>query len=197
MILILIIDYLPRKKFLVWSFMGMAVLTAATGASFLKTYRTSDFRVTLALFVLCQLFFNLGPNKVTFIIPAEIFPTPIRCTCHGISAAAGKLGSIIIQVILLYGKLNVNDPKNSWGLGKVLLIFSVLMALGGVVAWLWLPTVQEHARTKGLKLPSKTLEELAEGRRGVQDRRNGRASSAAEERPRRHFLRRRRRERDY
>eukprot|EP01106_Pelomyxa_sp_JSP_P014835 TRINITY_DN4868_c0_g1_i1.p1 TRINITY_DN4868_c0_g1~~TRINITY_DN4868_c0_g1_i1.p1 ORF type:complete len:174 (+),score=81.30 TRINITY_DN4868_c0_g1_i1:100-621(+) len=31
----------------------------------------------------------------TFIVPGELFATEIRATCHGISAAAGKVGAII------------------------------------------------------------------------------------------------------
>ena len=34
-------------------------------------------------------------NVTTYVIPAEIFPTAIRATGHGLSAAAGKLGAAI------------------------------------------------------------------------------------------------------
>ncbi|GAB1201299.1 hypothetical protein APSETT444_010689 [Aspergillus pseudonomiae] len=36
------------------------------------------------------------------IVPAELFPTRFRATCHGISAASGKLGSILAQCFLGY-----------------------------------------------------------------------------------------------
>jgi MFS transporter, PHS family, inorganic phosphate transporter len=60
-------------------------------------------------------------------IAAEVFPTKYRCTCHGISAAAGKLGSIIAQVFLTYVKFGpkhqgVNESKSPW-LGAVLLVY--------------------------------------------------------------------------
>lgn len=59
-------------------------------------------------------------------IPAEIFPTKFRCTCHGISAAAGKLGSVLTQVFLAnvrFGNMrgSDSDPKSYW-LGNVLLV---------------------------------------------------------------------------
>jgi PHS family inorganic phosphate transporter-like MFS transporter len=60
LLLIKVIPYLPRRKFLIWSFVGLAILCAATGVSYLKTFRTPFFGVTLMLFILCQLFFNLG-----------------------------------------------------------------------------------------------------------------------------------------
>ena len=37
---------------------------------------------------------NVGPNLTTYIIPAEAFPTCVRATCHGLSAASGKLGAV-------------------------------------------------------------------------------------------------------
>ena len=45
-------------------------------------------------------FENFGPNVTTFVIPGETFPTRYRSTAHGISAASGKLGSIIAQIII-------------------------------------------------------------------------------------------------
>jgi hypothetical protein len=35
-------------------------------------------------------------------LPAELFPTRYRALCHGISAASGKLGSVVAQVFLAY-----------------------------------------------------------------------------------------------
>jgi PHS family inorganic phosphate transporter-like MFS transporter len=49
----------------------------------------------IGLYTLANLFNNFGPNATTFIIPGEVFPTKYRSTCHGISAASGKLGAII------------------------------------------------------------------------------------------------------
>lgn len=59
-------------------------------------------------------------------IAAEVFPTKYRCTCHGLSAAAGKFGSIIAQIFLAYAKFGspghgVNEPNSNW-LGWVLLV---------------------------------------------------------------------------
>lgn len=35
---------------------------------------------------------NFGPNATTFVIPGEIYPPEVKATCHGLSAASGKLG---------------------------------------------------------------------------------------------------------
>lgn len=42
---------------------------------------------------LTYFFANFGPNSTTFLMPSEAFPTRIRSTAHGISAACGKLGA--------------------------------------------------------------------------------------------------------
>eukprot|EP01135_Chromosphaera_perkinsii_P011609 Nk52_evm1s2453 gene=Nk52_evmTU1s2453 len=34
------------------------------------------------------------------MIPAEVFPTKVRATCHGVSAASGKLGAVIGGAVL-------------------------------------------------------------------------------------------------
>lgn len=97
---------------------------------------------SVLILISAQFFFNFGPNSTTFIIPAEAFPTAVRSTGHGISAASGKLGAIIAaQCFSLLS-------KSSIGLQGVLIIFSGCCFLG-LLFTLWVP------ETKG-----KTLEEL-------------------------------------
>ncbi|CAL5364476.1 hypothetical protein CsSME_00001875 [Camellia sinensis var. sinensis] len=47
------------------------------------------------LYGLTFFFANFGPNSTTFVLPAELFPTRLRSTCHAISAASGKAGAMI------------------------------------------------------------------------------------------------------
>lgn len=165
LLMIKLIDYISRKTILAWSFLWLAVLLAATGVCFIKAFQTNLHGLTIAFYILCQLSFNLGANTLTFIIPAEIFATRYRCTCHGISAAAGKLGSVIIQVIipnLAFGGKSIRDPDSN-GLGWLLIIFAGVMASGSLFAWAWIPDVQNTREGRSLVLPSKKLEELAEG----------------------------------
>ncbi|KAI0510047.1 hypothetical protein KFK09_010647 [Dendrobium nobile] len=64
----------------------------------------------IVMYAFTFFFANFGPNSTTFIVPAEIFPARLRSTCHGISAAAGKLGAIIGSFGFLYLAQNPN-PK--------------------------------------------------------------------------------------
>jgi len=103
-----------------------------------------------------------GPNATTYIIPGEIFPTRYRASCHGISAASGKLGSILVQIFSAYYKFGSSSPGKAQTkrYGTILIVFSAAMILGAVVTHFWIPDVQ-HKDKK-----SKTLEELATGRMG-------------------------------
>lgn len=121
---------------------------------------------------------------MTFIIPAEIFPTCYRCTCHGISAAAGKLGSMI-AVLVVYGINETYQSETQQGL--IFLIFSVFMAFGAGYSWAYLPNIQrrrlvedpwrETDESEGqaqgggkMIFETKNLEDLGEGReRAIRD----------------------------
>lgn len=100
---------------------------------------------------------------MTFIIPAEIFPTCYRCTCHGISAAAGKLGSIV-ALLVVYGINSRYGASNRQGL--IFLLFGSFVAVGAVFSWAYLPDSQRWVMDEDGRrvLEQKTLEELGEGR---------------------------------
>src|ERR1700742_156168 len=55
-----------------------------------------------AMYFLSSFFNQFGPNSVTFIVAAEVFPTPIRATAHGFSAAVGKLGALTAGILYNY-----------------------------------------------------------------------------------------------
>ena len=52
-----------------------------------------------AMYFLSSFFNQFGPNAVTFLVAAEVYPTPIRATAHGFSAACGKLGALLTAVM--------------------------------------------------------------------------------------------------
>ncbi|PSR90435.1 major facilitator superfamily domain-containing protein [Coniella lustricola] len=166
------IERLHRRHFLTTSFMLLMVLFIITGGVYYGVAHTSAAPVTIVCVAICHFFFNFGANSLTFIVPAEIFPTCYRCTCHGISAAAGKLGSMV-AVVVVYG-INAGY-KSSTRQGLVFLLFSLFMALGAVYSWAYLPNVQRRkyeylassasaAGTGKFKLVTKNLEDLGEGR---------------------------------
>lgn len=135
--------------------LGFAVCTIlfiilAAGYNYLKENSIPGF---IAVFTLAQLFQNFGANSTTFIIPGEVFPTKVRSSAHGISAASGKLGAIIasfaFNVLVEVG--DTTSGEHAF-LPQTLGIFAAIMFLGLIVTVLWIP------ETKG-----RDLSEFEEG----------------------------------
>ncbi|KAI0406235.1 major facilitator superfamily domain-containing protein [Xylaria palmicola] len=147
---IVLIDTIGRKPLQI---LGFSILTIIFGVLGFRYYELSQGSL-LALYVIANYFFNFGPNTTTFIIPGECFPTRYRSTGHGISAAMGKVGAILAQVISI-PLLRKGAPPDCKGrecspwIDKLMQIFALFMFSGLVVSLL----VPE---TKGY-----TLEELA------------------------------------
>jgi hypothetical protein len=55
-----------------------------------------------AMYFLSSFFNQFGPNSTTFLVAAEVFPTPVRASAHGFSAAVGKLGALTAAVLYNY-----------------------------------------------------------------------------------------------
>ncbi|KAH7317770.1 H+ symporter [Rhexocercosporidium sp. MPI-PUGE-AT-0058] len=147
---VITIDTLGRKAIQIMGFFFLTIIFIVIGFA----YDALSEGGLLALYILAQLFFNFGPNTTTFIIPGECFPTRYRSTGHGLSAACGKIGAIIAQVIA-QPLLSKGAAKDCIGkecapwLNHLMQIFALFMFCGTLVSFL----VPE---TKG-----RTLEELA------------------------------------
>ncbi|KAL2065536.1 hypothetical protein VTL71DRAFT_3206 [Oculimacula yallundae] len=147
---VITIDTIGRKTIQIMGFFFLTIIFIVIGFA----YNALSEGGLLALYILAQLFFNFGPNTTTFIIPGECFPTRYRSTGHGLSAAMGKIGAIIAQVIAqpLLSKGAAKDCVGKecapW-INHLMQIFALFMFCGMLVSFL----VPE---TKG-----RTLEELA------------------------------------
>ncbi|KAF2225439.1 major facilitator superfamily domain-containing protein [Elsinoe ampelina] len=80
-----------------------------------------------ALYFISSFFNQFGPNSVTFIVAAEVYPTPIRATAHGFSAAVGKLGALLAAVLYNYIDTQTKFYVVPWfGLAGLILTFLFL-----------------------------------------------------------------------
>jgi hypothetical protein len=52
-----------------------------------------------AMYFLSSFFNQFGPNAITFLVAAEVYPTPIRASAHGFSAACGKVGALVTALL--------------------------------------------------------------------------------------------------
>nr|SMQ44834.1 High affinity phosphate transporter [Blastocladiella emersonii] len=125
--------------------MGFGILTAIFVVLTIFYHQMKGTIWLVIAFTAANFFFNFGPNTTTFILPAEIFPTKYRSTCHGISAATGKAGAILAA----FGFDQIKG-KNGENMTTVLAIFTACM-IGGFLVTFWVP------ETKG-----KSLEELGD-----------------------------------
>lgn len=151
-----------------YGFLMLAAIFVALGTLFITIQREGWPAILLIL--LGQLVFNFGPNTTTYMIPAQVFPTRYRATCHGLSAGAGKLGSILVQIFAAFYATGSATPgaDSTKRYGIVLIVFSFIMIIGAVVTHYTVPDVQEkgHGLRRNLGQKMKTLEELAVGRAG-------------------------------
>jgi PHS family inorganic phosphate transporter-like MFS transporter len=85
----------------------------------------------VVLYALTFFFANFGPNSTTFIVPAEIFPARLRSTCHGISAASGKLGAIVGSFGFLYLAQNQDRTRVDYGYSAGIGVRNSLFILAG------------------------------------------------------------------
>lgn len=83
--------------------------------------------VFLALYGLSFFFSNAGPNVTTFILPTIVFEEDTRATCHGLSAAAGKIGAAI-------GAAAMAPMLSAYGIGIVLYCCSGVAFLGLILS---------------------------------------------------------------
>jgi PHS family inorganic phosphate transporter-like MFS transporter len=141
-----LVDTVGRKPIQFFSFIILTLLFIVWGFYFnhLKPHGH------LAIYVLVQYFFNFGPNATTFIVPGECFPTRYRSTSHGISAASGKIGSIIAQSAIAPLRTRGATATNAspWQ-NHVMQIYALFMFIG-IFTTLCIPETKR-----------KTLEELA------------------------------------
>ncbi|RYP41742.1 hypothetical protein DL767_000758 [Monosporascus sp. MG133] len=149
---IVTIDTFGRRNLQVFGFVFLTVIFCILGFM----YHSLDKTSLLILYVMANFFFNWGPNTTTFIVPGECYPTRYRSTGHGLSAAMGKIGAIIAQVISIpmlakgapEGCAGGSSPCSPW-IDQLMQIFALFMLCGFFVSLL-IP------ETKGI-----TLEELA------------------------------------
>ncbi|KAH9887839.1 H+ symporter [Xylariomycetidae sp. FL2044] len=147
---ILLIDTVGRKALQILGFIILTIIFCVLGFA----YHNLSQGALLALYVIANYFFNFGPNTTTFVVPGECFPTRYRASGHGLSAAMGKVGAIVAQVIsspLLAKDAPpgcVGSACSPW-LDRLMQIFALLMLCGTFTSFL-IP------ETKGM-----TLETLA------------------------------------
>jgi len=80
---------------------------------------------SLKFIVFCMITFGLnwGPNVATYVLPAAAFPTEVRSTFHGLSAACAKFGALV-------GTFLYQPIADKFGFAAVMWVQAALCILG-------------------------------------------------------------------
>lgn len=97
--------------------------------------------ISLVSFMAFELFLNIGPHLVTYLLPPKIYPVEVRGQGTGIAAAIGKAGAVlgvfVVPVLL------------KWGGGVLVLgVSAVIMALGAEVTAIYGRRVEKESNQK-------------------------------------------------
>lgn len=88
-----LIRYIGARWLLVGGFSGYIIIGLVVGCAF--TQLKAIVPLFVVLYGLMQSAGNFGPGNACGLIAAESFPTPLRGTFYGFSAAFGKFGAVI------------------------------------------------------------------------------------------------------
>ncbi|TVU35699.1 hypothetical protein EJB05_17600, partial [Eragrostis curvula] len=120
-----LIDKMGRYLIQLIGFFMMSVFMLMMGVMY-ENLRDKHVALFALLYALTFFFANFGPNSTTFVLPAELFPTRVRSTCHAISAASGKAGAIVAA--FGFQKLTLKGDARS--IKKALILLAVTNMLG-------------------------------------------------------------------
>ncbi|KAI9286287.1 major facilitator superfamily domain-containing protein [Umbelopsis sp. AD052] len=136
---VLTIEKMGRRTIQLMGFAMCTILFAILGGAYHQLLNNS-MPGFIAIFTLAQLFQNWGANATTFIIPGEVFPTKVRASAHGISAACGKAGAILASFAFnVVVEIGDTAPGQHAFLPQTLGIFAGVMALGFIITWFCIP----------------------------------------------------------
>ncbi len=144
-------DVLGRKRIQWVGFVMMAVTYCALA---IIPGGQQNLWPFLALFGINYFFVEFGPNTTTFVFPAEIFPSRVRTTSHGIAATVGKVGATIgaFTFPLLLARFSVPGP---------MVVATICSVIGAILTIALLP------EPKGMSLEDASRDDLLHAPEGA------------------------------
>lgn len=92
--------------------------------------------ISIIAFMAFELFLNMGPHLITFVLPPKVYPVADRGLGSGIAASLGKLGAVL-------GVFFIPILLNKGGSTLVLIVSIIVMLIGGIVTFFCNPEKKE------------------------------------------------------
>ncbi|KAK4531724.1 hypothetical protein CCYA_CCYA09G2581 [Cyanidiococcus yangmingshanensis] len=90
-----------RRRLQLFGFTMIGVFFAILAGTY-DQFRTSNRHALIALYILASFFSQVGPNVVTYVGAAELYPSEVRARAHGLSAFCGKFGALVSTLTFGY-----------------------------------------------------------------------------------------------
>lgn len=84
--------------------------------------------VSIIAFMAFELFLNMGPHLVTYVLPPKVYPVATRGFGTGIAASLGKVGAVL-------GVFFIPILLDAGGTTLVLIVSAIVMGLGALVTF--------------------------------------------------------------
>ncbi len=132
---LMIIDRFSRRKFVIWSFILLAIPLLILGLVPITP---------VALVLLSFGFFALvttGTGNIEFVYPAELFPTSLRASGTGLASATSRVGAAVGTFLLPLSLAH-------WGTHVTLILAGFIMVIGLVISVAWAPDTNRMTLTE-------------------------------------------------
>ncbi|EME31659.1 MFS transporter, PHS family, inorganic phosphate transporter [Galdieria sulphuraria] len=133
----LTIDKIGRKKQQFIGFLGYGVMGILIGALFGKLRKYTA--ALIILYGVFNSFGNFGPGDALGLVSSEIYPTAVRGTCYGISAAFGKAGGAIGTQVFLPIRNAFGGASSTNGNRAVFIVCGGVSLLGALLSLIFIP----------------------------------------------------------
>lgn len=118
-------------------------LCAATLVILLLSYHFNWNKwISIGAFMGFELFLNMGPHLITYVLPPKVYPVETRGEGVGIAAAIGKIGAVI-------GVFCIPMLLKGGGASLVLIVSIIVMAAGAVITNIYGHLVQDNEKKQG------------------------------------------------
>ena len=88
--------------------------------------------ISIIAFMAFELFLNMGPHLMTYVLPPKVYPVADRGLGSGIAASLGKVGAVL-------GVFFIPILLHTGGSSLVLIVSIIVMVVGGAVTFIFNP----------------------------------------------------------